>query len=199
MSKIFNQGHFWSYAIRSLDKARGIIEQRDARKKSVVVFISHKHDELDDLKGLIGFLENEYDVECYIDSEDEIMPSVTSSITSRILKERIKRSDKFILLATNGAIESKWCNWELGFGDASKTLKNVALLPMQPAEDFEYEYKGNEYLSLYPYIRYFSGYEIDSNGKRVSQGYYVVNEKINGEEYLPLKIWLDRGNSYLRR
>ena len=40
------------------------------------------------------------------------------------LKEKIEIADKFILLATEKAINSKWCNWELGLGDAAKYMKN---------------------------------------------------------------------------
>lgn len=30
---------------------------------------------------------------------------------------------RFILLATDGAVESKWCNWKLGFADEIKGKK----------------------------------------------------------------------------
>lgn len=50
------------------------------------------------------------------------MPKVTSAETATRIKDRISRCDKFILLATNGAIDSKWCNWELGFGDAKNII-----------------------------------------------------------------------------
>ena len=61
------------------------------------------------------------------------------------LKEKIKASNKFILVATTNAINSKWCNWELGLGDAEKYFKDIALLPI----DRTYEsYKGAEYLLI---------------------------------------------------
>lgn len=37
------------------------------------VFISHKHDDLDEIKGLIGLLERKYNVKAYIDSLDKSM------------------------------------------------------------------------------------------------------------------------------
>lgn len=46
------------------------------------------------------------------------MPQVTSGETAIRIKDRIDKCDKFILLATDKAVESKWCNWELGYGDA---------------------------------------------------------------------------------
>ena len=54
------------------------------------------------------------------------------------------------MLATEDAIASKWCNWELGFGDAEKYLTNkIAIFPIKKiGKDFS----GNEYLKIYPHI-----------------------------------------------
>lgn len=89
-------------------------------RRKYPVFVSHKHDDLEELKGVIGFLEAKYNIKAYIDSRDGSMPSKTSGETASQIKERIIQCEKFILLATDAAIESKWCNWELGFGDAQK-------------------------------------------------------------------------------
>ena len=80
----------------------------------------------------MGFLEDEYKVKVYIDSKDSSMPITTSAETAINLKDRIRKCDRFILLATNGAIESKWCNWELGFGDANKYPDKIAIFPLKP-------------------------------------------------------------------
>lgn len=63
--------------------------------------------------GLISFLRNNYDVFIYIDGEDKSLPAVTSLITAQVIKKYIAQSDRFLFLASNGAIDSKWCNWEL--------------------------------------------------------------------------------------
>ncbi len=39
------------------------------------------------------------------------MPKTTSGVTATKIKQQIKKYDKFILIATDGAIDSKWCNW----------------------------------------------------------------------------------------
>lgn len=114
-----------------------------------------KHDDLDDLKGLLGFLEQEYGVKVYIDSRDPSMPKITSAQTALNIRERIKGCDKFILLATNGAIKSKWCNWELGYGDAQKFKKHIALYPIKPQGSQNNAYKGSEYMNIYPHIVFF--------------------------------------------
>ena len=106
------------------------------------------------------------------------MPQVTTTETAEKLKKKIDRSDKFIFLATNGAIESKWCNWELGLGDVYKYPDNIALLPV---EGYKGGYIGNEYLKLYPYIEHFN-----------EKGFYLCNRDKYGKINIvkPLDNWL---------
>lgn len=84
--------------------------------------------------------------------------------------------DKFILVATNGAIDSKWCNWELGYGDAQKfDLGKIALFPIAQNDN---NWKGSEYMQIYPTIQYYSGTERYSNGNLIPRGYYYCyNDK----------------------
>lgn len=125
-----------------------------------------------------------FNVDVYIDSQDKTMPKITSGITAKKIKDRIKKCDKFILLATNGAIESKWCNWELGFGDANKLdQNNLALFPMCDNAYSENSYKGNEYLEIYPHIVYRDGTTTYSDGKIIPRGYYV-RSKITMESFV---------------
>lgn len=160
--------------------------------KKTTVFVSHKHEDLEDLKGLLGFLEDEYNVKVYIDSNDPKMPKVTSAETALNIKDRIKQCDKFILLATNSAIESKWCNWELGYGDAQKYKDNIALFLMKPKGYSDSAYKGVEYMSIYPYIAYFDGNEKYTNGKSILKGYYVLTQQKGRDYIIPLKDWFDK-------
>ena len=73
----------------------------------------------------------------YIDSRDPSMPHITTAETAANLKARIKKCDKFILLATNAAIDSKRCNWELGYGDAQKFKTHIALFPLKPKGSYD--------------------------------------------------------------
>jgi hypothetical protein len=151
------------------------------------VFLSHKHDEMENLDGAIAFLKKEgFDV--YVDWLDEGMPKNTSGITASRIKEKIKENDKFIFLASEGAINSKWCNWELGLGDAEKYIENIALLPV--IKDYS-SFSGSEYLQIYPYIEYENGNNKYTNGYYIPAGYYVKHPSKNGEQTLmPLKQWL---------
>lgn len=190
MKYIFEQGSFHSYSQIRLDESMApIIEYSQFGEKKTTVFISHKHDDLEDLKDVLGFFQQTYGVKVYIDSQDSSMPKVTSAKTALNIKERIKQCDKFILLATNGAIESKWCNWELGYGDAHKYKTHIALFPMKPEGTSDTSYKGSEYMDIYPYISYYDGTETYTNGKPIPRGYYVRRHESNGNYITPLGDW----------
>lgn len=150
------------------------------------IFLSHKHDEIEQLEGAISFLkENGGDV--YVDWLDGGMPQTTSGETAVRLKEKIKENDKFILLATEGAVNSKWCNWELGLGDAAKYLNNIAILPIK--KDYS-DFSGNEYLEIYPYIFRIDTYQY-FKGDFLNSGLYVIYPKLNGNDrVIALKDWL---------
>lgn len=78
----------------------------------------------------------------YVDWQDPSMPARTCGRTAENIKEKIKKYDKFILVATEGAIASKWCNWELGFGDVQKfAYGKIALFPIR---DDEKDWSGSE-------------------------------------------------------
>lgn len=154
------------------------------------VFLSHKHDDLEDLKGVMGLLEK-YGAKIYIDSMDNKMPKETSGNTAKRIKEVIKFCKKFILLATDKAIESYWCNWELGFGDTHKYINNIAILPMKEKGSYDWDYKGNEYLQIYPQISYYKAFT-NIHGHYFKEGYYIAKpENENGKIYMTeLSEWL---------
>ena len=138
------------------------------------VFLSHKHDEISYLKRVAYILERLH-TSLYVDWLDSSMPKITSGDTGAKIKQRIKKYDKFILVASDGAIDSKWCNWELGYGDAQK---------------FETG-KGSEYMQIYPTIQYFDGTESYSNKELIPKGYYYRYKGTDGKFYLKnLYDWL---------
>lgn len=150
------------------------------------IFLSHKHDEQEFLEGAISLLKT-YGVDVYVDWLDDGMPKKTSGQTAVRIKEKIKENHKFILLATEGAINSKWCNWELGLGDAAKYIDNIALLPIK--RDYS-DFSGSEYLEIYPYIFNIDSYQF-LNGDYRSQGTYVVYPSVNGnDKVIPIAQWL---------
>lgn len=180
-------------------KVKGIYESlqkfsRIERGSKVSIFVSHKHDENEYLEALISLL-NKFGVDLYFDWLDEGMPKTTSGATATRIKEKIKENEKFILLATEGAIESKWCNWELGFGDAHKYLNSIAIFPV---EDYSRTFSGNEYLQIYPYIEYVEENTVKrAIGGYFDKGYYVINppDADGSRTLIKLFEWLKRRSS----
>jgi hypothetical protein len=117
---------------------------------TTTIFLSHSHDDLanGDLDKVIVALRS-VGVRVYIDSQDASMPPFTNAETAHRIKQAIKNNKKFVLLATNRAVNSKWCNWELGYGDAHKYDQHIALLPLA---DQAATWQGSEYLRIYPRI-----------------------------------------------
>ncbi|MFY0675640.1 MAG: toll/interleukin-1 receptor domain-containing protein [Bacteroidia bacterium] len=197
---IFEKGHFRSSRLQkswineSLNKTK-TFSSRTAYDTKTTVFLSYKHKDLEELEeatGVIEFLED-LGVKIYIDSMDNKMPEQTSGDTAKRIKEIIKYCNKFILLATEKAIESYWCNWELGIGDVHKYPNEIAVLPIKNRGQLDYQYKGNEYLQIYPNIDYFKAFT-NREGHFFKEGYYHKSLKGNdGRFYLtPLQDWLSK-------
>lgn len=79
----------------TFEKAQGIktfsefINESKTRKSTtteVTIFLSHKHDEVEELKDAIALLKK-YGVNIYIDHNDEEMPKQTSGVTADKLKK----------------------------------------------------------------------------------------------------------------
>lgn len=99
MAYYLNEDHFNSYRIS--DSIQNVLNESRTFSYTykTSVFISHKHDDLNIIKGFLGSLKN-MGVATYIDSFDPTMPGYTCGKTAERIKERIKQCDKFMLLAT---------------------------------------------------------------------------------------------------
>ena len=164
---------------------------QESKSGKITVFLSHKHDEQNELDSAISFLK-EHGVSVYVDWQDEGMPKHTSGITALKIKNKIKENNKFIFLATEGAINSKWCNWELGYGDYCKYIRDIAIFPIK--DDYS-NFSGSEYLEIYPRIEYVGYMSIQRKiGGYFDEGYYVVTPTNNEgvSTYTKLKEWLSQ-------
>lgn len=198
---IFEKGHFKSSRLQksfineSLDKTK-TFSAKTASDTKTTVFLSHKHKDLQEVEEATGVIEllEDMGVKVYIDSMDNKMPDQTSGETASRIKDVIKYCNKFILLATEKAIESYWCNWELGVGDVHKFERNIAILPVKEKGQHDHQYKGNEYLQIYPHIDYEDGTSRYISKQIIPEGYYVTKPR-NKEGIritTPLKTWLSR-------
>lgn len=120
----------------------------------ITVFLSHKHDEPEELiKQVKGFFAG-LGAKTYIDWQDKDMPQITNSETAKKLKKRIRDSNKFVILATPQSINSIWIPWEIGLADQMKGLSNIAILPVvNDASTWD----SREYYRLYSRIENVNG------------------------------------------
>ena len=135
---------------RTLSSVINEAKNENKNLAEVTVFLSHSHEDLKNgnIDKAIVLLRS-CGVRVYIDSLDSSLPPFTNAETAKKIKDQIKSNKKFIFLATPNAINSKWCNWELGFGDAYKYIDHIALFPI--ADDSS-TWNGNEYLRIYSRI-----------------------------------------------
>lgn len=158
MTYIFDAGYFKQFAKQSTPiRDSALLEEykfaEETKENVDKIFISHSHAELEDIRGIITCIEELGEYECYVDNDDHDMPKTTNGNTAKLLKQRIRNAKKFILILTEKSINSKWCNWELGFGDCEKFDKNaIAILPITQTNATPQNFVGKEYLSIYHII-----------------------------------------------
>lgn len=136
----------------------------------VDVFLSHKHTDKKELVAVKIILED-CGANPYVDWLDSTMPKETRTDTAIKIKKKIKDCEKFIFIATNDALQAPWCSWEIGYCDAQKlSTDSIALFSIA---DNNVEWKGNEYLQLYPSVEYEDGTTHYQNGSIIPKGFYV--------------------------
>ncbi len=114
----------------------------------ITVFLSHSHKDKELAVGFKNILA-QCGINVYIDWQDSTLPDTPNKETATRIKEKIKMLKLFILLATNYALSSRWCPWEIGIADISKGYDSILIVPIV---DNSEEFKGNEYLELYKRI-----------------------------------------------
>lgn len=160
---------------------KGFVNEQRTFSKSISttsIFLSHSHYDKDVVEQAKIFFEN-LGINIYVDWADETMPENTDIITAQKIKNQIiTLNDKFVLLGTNNAINSKWCNWEVGIADYFKLPnKKIAILPLADNSGAWY---GNEYLRIYP--------RIEKNPRASGgEGYYVWSPD---ETWETIESWL---------
>lgn len=137
-------------------------------KTQITVFLSHSHKDKELVEGFIELLA-EQGIYVYVDWNDSSMPRITNGETARRIKERIRELQLFFFLATENALNSKWCPWELGVADSLKSWEDILIIPVA---DPSGQFKGNEYLQVYKHLELVwnkEAYIVTPNFPRVGQ------------------------------
>jgi len=118
-----------------------------ASKEGKNIFLSHSSKDKQYLSGVVKLLED-HGGAVYIDEGDSRLPQKPSKETAAILRDTIQNIKRFVLFVTTNSKDSTWIPWELGLGDAYKTLSSVALLPTAERAS-DQVWAEQEYLGLY--------------------------------------------------
>jgi len=172
-----------AYLTKSKILSRPVSEGRELAKALHVktasqryhIFLSHSHHDADVIENMAAIL-GDHANSIYVDWKDASMPAVTNPSTAAAIKLRIKGCKKFMLLATDNALASRWVPWELGIGDLSNGMDNVCIIPVS---DPTRTWSGNEDVGIY------------SRLETVNNQYYVYAPG-RTDLAVPLGTWLTR-------
>jgi hypothetical protein len=112
------------------------------------VFLSHSYQDADTIYGVKKIIES-LGLSVYVDWIDDasLDRSKVTTRTAQVLKQRMKVSSCLVYAHSSNATHSVWMPWELGYFDGIRT-GYVWILPLVAQDDSEF--KGQEYLGLYP-------------------------------------------------
>ena len=158
------------------------VAKRNNEKRRVSqydVFLSHSSLDKKDILFLVDLFVNAgYAV--YVDwiEDEELDRSEVTPKTAQLLKKRMNSSQGLAYVASSNTAQSKWCPWELGYFDG-KRKKRCCILPIMEAGDFA----GQEYLGLYPYLRY------GREENEVKEDFWVYDQE--SDNHITLRNWLN--------
>ena len=164
-----------------LNQNKIIAINKDSQKRTAKydVFLSHSSLDKGDILSLVDLFVNAgYAV--YVDwiEDEELDRTEVTPKTAQLLKKRMNSSQGLAYIASTNTAQSKWCPWELGYFDGKKS-KRCCILPIMEAGNFV----GQEYLGLYPYLRY--GQEEDTS----KADFWVYDQET--DKHITLRSWLD--------
>ena len=144
------------------------------------VFLSHARVDEDVVYGAKRELER-YGFSVYVDwiVDTQLDRSKVTSETAETLRDRMRQCKGLLYVHSENSDDSRWMPWELGYFDGY--AQRAAILPV--VEPVINEFKGVEYLGIYPYLDDY----VDTAGvKRL-----WINKPGSRSVYAPLKSWLD--------
>lgn len=152
--------------------------------KKYDIFLSHSSLDKKLVYTLIELF-NDAGYSVYVDwiEDPQLDRSNVNKNTAQTLRTRMNDSRGLSYVATSNSTNSKWCPWELGYFDGKKNGR-CCILPIIESRTF----RGQEYLSLYPYIEY----ALISGSDKYE--FWVYNQGTN--EYVSLQRWLEGNNPY---
>ena len=116
------------------------------------VFLSHAAEDAILIKGLSDEL-TELGFSVYVDwiVDPQLDRAHVTKDTAAALRARMRQSRCLLFATSEASKKSVWMPWELGFVDGHRGAR-VAIAPMVADYEATSEFKGQEYLGIYPYL-----------------------------------------------
>lgn len=137
-----------------VSKSASQILTEDSRRFSLTdqydIFLSHTYQDADVIYGIRSIIEK-LGLKVYVDWMDgpALDRGKVTAQTAQILRDRMQNCSSLVYVHSPNATQSVWMPWELGYFDGLKP-RHVWILPM--VSEYDSEFKGQEYLGLYPPI-----------------------------------------------
>lgn len=148
-------------------------------------FLSHSIKDAEVILGVKVVLESQ-GLSVYVDwIEDPHLDreNVTSDTADR-LRQRMKQSRSLVYAHSNNSRDSKWMPWELGYFDGIKGT--IAIFPI--AQTADETFRGQEFLSLYPYVDNISTSTLYVNRGKAPQS--SLGQVEANKSYRSFKDWM---------
>ncbi|HEY4380552.1 MAG TPA: hypothetical protein VGN01_09420 [Acidobacteriaceae bacterium] len=138
--------------------------------KKFDVFLSHSFDDAEIILGVKRLIEKR-GKSVYVDwIEDKGLDrGKVTPATAALLRNRMRSCSTFIYASSESSPSSRWMPWELGYFDGHKP-DMISIMPL--VENYDFEWKSQEYLGLYPVL------ERPNNSSADSTAYVVRGSRI---------------------
>jgi hypothetical protein len=117
------------------------------------VFLSHSYRDAEEIIGLQQTLQD-YGFTVYVDwiVDRQLDRSKVTTETAELLRKRMRSCSSLLYVVSVNSPKSVWMPWELGYFDGLHG--KVAVVPVAEWYVPDDDYKGQEYLGLYPYVTF---------------------------------------------
>jgi TIR domain len=147
-------GYLYEQNIRNFAASELVTEKMVADRTFAIydIFVSHSSEDAIYIKGLRDEL-TRAGFSVYVDwiEDPHLNRANVTREAAAVLRQRMNSCKSLLYAISEAAKKSVWMPWELGYMD-SKTKARVAIVPIVEDAEKNDEFKGREYLGLYPYL-----------------------------------------------
>ena len=139
--------------VRSFSAEKLAINAKEAKASdSFDIFLSHSFEDAIIIKALRDELVS-HGYKVYVDwiEDPQLDRTHVTKANAAGLKLRMTQSRSLLFATSAASKKSIWMPWELGYMDSLRSSR-VGIAPIVADNDANKEFKGQEYLGLYPYL-----------------------------------------------